>query len=170
MNCPMPGTGATPLYMAVENGYVAATEALSGLDVNIRLSDGSSVMHAVALKGHIQLINILKREGARFNLADNKGRTPLYLAAQRKDEATMTALLFAGENIKTAIEFATLAKEPECKEVESILTTLESKLAQKNNRTKTSQTSSPYHNPYALYQDGPQKPSNFDEGASVRPS
>jgi len=74
--------GLTPLHKAVSHGHAAVVETLlaAGSDTEAR-SKGSTPLHAAASHGHAVVAEKLLAAGADVEARDEKGLTPLLLAA-----------------------------------------------------------------------------------------
>ncbi|XP_065208086.1 uncharacterized protein LOC135836931 [Planococcus citri] len=81
----------TPLYFAVLNGHLEVVQSLieRGADVNHVLypgRSGYSPLHISALSGgSLKIAQLLLKNGARFNVPNGKGKTPLDLATFGSD-------------------------------------------------------------------------------------
>ncbi|VDK85211.1 unnamed protein product [Onchocerca ochengi] len=64
-----------------ENDMLQLLASYDQIDVNIRNSDGWTVLHDAALKGNITSLRILHKLGANANILDKEDRTPLHIAA-----------------------------------------------------------------------------------------
>jgi hypothetical protein len=77
----VPGSGGTPLHIAVLAGQMAAAELLleRGADVNARAADKhrGTPLHWAAFTGRTGFVVRLIRKGADVNAADRNGYTPL---------------------------------------------------------------------------------------------
>ena len=79
--------GATPLYVACQNGHVEVVECLvqvGGLDVNQARTDyGATPLFVACQNGHFEVVERLVRVGGLdVNQARTWGETPLYVACQ----------------------------------------------------------------------------------------
>lgn len=76
---------APPIYWAIEKQWrLDAVEPLiisGGADLNFRLPDGSSLLHHAVSRSTPDVVKALLKVGFDVNLQDNKGETPLHLAA-----------------------------------------------------------------------------------------
>ncbi len=90
-----------PLMWAAHNGNAAAIRWLisKGLDPDLTMSNGWTVLHNAARAGHVEAVKALLDGGANFDRADNNGTTPLgsALFEGRVDIARM--LIDAGASI-----------------------------------------------------------------------
>jgi len=88
-------TGRTLLQHAVDNGDKVLAYALisSGADVLRTNSDGWQAVHyAAAGNGHL-ILEMLEQAGATMNVANNRGDTPLMIAADKTNRAGFQWLL-----------------------------------------------------------------------------
>src|SRR6202035_3498258 len=78
---------ADSLLEAAEAGNSAAALALleSKVDVNARQDDGTTALHWAAYHDDVPLIRQLLKAGAKVNVANDYGSTPLAEAAERAD-------------------------------------------------------------------------------------
>ena len=82
--------GSTALYTAAENGSVEIMDKLISHGANM---DGknykgeiiSSALCASCQNGHYAAVDYLLKAGAKVNIIDNKGRTPLFYAAASRN-------------------------------------------------------------------------------------
>lgn len=78
--------GRTPLHFATFKGDAETVEELAkvyiarGLDINESDQEGVTPLHLAAAGGRVRAVKILLRNGARANLATNKGLTPWQVA------------------------------------------------------------------------------------------
>ena len=94
--------GATPLFMAVENGNFRIVEMLLNLGarVNARDKNRQTPIMRIDADANARLVNLLVRHGAQVNLADKKGNTALILATEdQPDVSVIRALLDAGADV-----------------------------------------------------------------------
>ena len=84
----------TPLMLASAGGHVAVVHRLlqfrhkrfKTLEHLEHVSDvGQTAVSLAAHYGHVQVVQLLAKEGAHLNLADHLKRTPLLLAIERGD-------------------------------------------------------------------------------------
>ena len=76
-------------------------EMLNNVDVNAVNSLQESLLHVSAEHGHLSLLELLLRRGARLDLKDQEGRTPLHRAANRGHGEVVRALMKAGASLYT---------------------------------------------------------------------
>jgi ankyrin repeat protein len=112
--------GVTPLMVAAGVGYVETSDAGAntekellenvtllldlGVDINAASEHGQTALHGAVYRGIDNLIQLLASRGARLDLEDEYGRTPLLLAEQgfnnmghyrREDQAVLLRTLYA---------------------------------------------------------------------------
>lgn len=94
--------GATPLYLAAENGQLDSVNTLiaNGANVNAVINFGATALHVAADSGYLEVVNTLIAHGANVNAACESGETPLFLAARNGHLETVNILLAHGANIK----------------------------------------------------------------------
>jgi uncharacterized protein len=92
--------GATPLFLAAENGSAAMIEALVkvGAEVNAPvLAHGETALMMAARSGHVDAVQILLDHGAQINTQDKlRGTTALMWAAEQGHAAVVRLLLERG--------------------------------------------------------------------------
>jgi len=77
--------GYTPLHLAVLGDRPLCVAALldCGADIHATDFNGATVLHGAAFHGHLGLIEILLRAGARPDQPDHQGTTPISVAWDR---------------------------------------------------------------------------------------
>ena len=96
--------GYQPLHIAAFHGNTTTVEFLisMGADVNAKDASGNTVVKTVVYGGcnaeRIKTLQLLIESGAKPDLADRDGRTPLDHATFYKDAAAIRILLAAGAN------------------------------------------------------------------------
>jgi ankyrin repeat protein len=77
--------GFTPLHLAVLCDRPVCVAALLDCGADIHATDftGATALHGAAFDGHVGLIDILLRAGARLDQANHHGATPISLARDR---------------------------------------------------------------------------------------
>ncbi len=100
------GEGFSALHKATSNGFVDYVEILldSGANINIKsLATGGTPLHTAASWKYIGVTRYLIKRGADLEILDNKGFTPLSLAALGNRLQNVQALVEAGAkvNIRT---------------------------------------------------------------------
>ena len=90
--------GATPFYVAAQNGYQTIIELLlkAGADPNLACSDGATPLFAAALNGYQVIVELLLKAGADPNQACSDGATSLFAAAFNGYQVIVELLLKAG--------------------------------------------------------------------------
>jgi uncharacterized protein len=73
------------------------------VDVNARQGDQATALHWAAHLDDGAAVDLLLRAGARADVADDTGATPLYLACVNGNAEVVTRLLDAGANAKTSL-------------------------------------------------------------------
>ena len=95
-------SGLTPLGCALMKGHGDAAVALlkKGARVTDKYDGGLTTLHASALNGGISnanaVVEALTRAGAKTNLPDDLGRSPLVVAVQNGALELASALIAAG--------------------------------------------------------------------------
>ncbi|XP_043466896.1 ankyrin-3-like isoform X2 [Leptopilina heterotoma] len=89
----------TPIFLAVHNGDLNGVRTL--LNEN-NLEDSvhnKRMLHVAAARGHLQIVDLLIKNGAEINVVDFKGRTPFYVALQQNKVDVAEFLLENGARI-----------------------------------------------------------------------
>ncbi len=86
-------------------------EALNFDDINVRRSDGDSLIHLVAFVGGPDELDLLVRSGAKVNAIGDMGYTPLHLAAMDGRLKVAEKLLALGADPGIRNEFGTTPAE-----------------------------------------------------------
>ncbi|HEY3416578.1 MAG TPA: ankyrin repeat domain-containing protein [Armatimonadota bacterium] len=102
--------GTTDLHLAIARGDRNTIQQLLESQrelVEASNQDGMTPLHFAAYLGDEKLVCELVRRGARINVRDVYGRTPLYFATSQRHVAAVRALLHAGAdpNISTLETF-----------------------------------------------------------------
>ncbi|XP_069006024.1 CARD- and ANK-domain containing inflammasome adapter protein [Embiotoca jacksoni] len=88
------------IYTITTNGEVVLLEELlKETDINTVNSSNETLLHVAAEHGHLSIIELLIRKGARLDLKDDAGRTALHRAAGRGHAEIVRALAKAGAHI-----------------------------------------------------------------------
>ncbi|HET8613397.1 MAG TPA: ankyrin repeat domain-containing protein [Sphingomonas sp.] len=124
-------TGETALHIATKRRDGTWMRYLmgKGADLNARDEQGRTPLADAALIGYTDGAQLLIDYGAAVDLADNRGETPLTLAVQGHDLATVRALVKAGADPKitdnvtgmSALDYA--RRDPRSKQILQILET-----------------------------------------------
>ncbi|XP_054646832.1 espin-like protein isoform X2 [Dunckerocampus dactyliophorus] len=92
-------TGASPLYLACQEGHVRMVEHLvkyCGADVHVRAYDGMSCLHAAAHMGHEDVVAwLVSHTDISLSCQDVEGATALHFAASRGHSRVLERLLEA---------------------------------------------------------------------------
>ncbi len=92
--------GAVALFNAVAKGNLGVAQSLlkTGVNVNVKTSDGLTPLMAACKKGYSDLVKVLLDNGADPNARDKQGETALSIAL--KGGFTRTADVLRGEGAK----------------------------------------------------------------------
>jgi ankyrin repeat protein len=97
VNVNIPDNGrSTPLLWAAKNGFTEVVEILLkayNVDIEFRDNRNRSPLWHAAARGHANAVAELVKAGARIDLGDKNGRTPLSLAAENGYVDTVKVLL-----------------------------------------------------------------------------
>ncbi|XP_046330940.2 ankyrin repeat domain-containing protein 17-like [Haliotis rufescens] len=92
----------TPVMVAAEFGHTNVLELLvrEGGDVNVRSSEGNTILHAACLGGHVKMVrHVLSTTRVNVNARGKKGRSPLMLAAWMGHQEVFELLVSAGSDV-----------------------------------------------------------------------
>jgi hypothetical protein len=84
MNVKLGERGFTQLHFCASKGLTTSVKRLlsiRNINVNVKDVNGSTPLHYVAWKGHIEIVRLLLQNGAEVNMKSDGGSTPLRLAA-----------------------------------------------------------------------------------------
>jgi ankyrin repeat protein len=86
--------GATPLYIACENGHTSAIPVLiaAGANVNAVMDDYATPLFIAAQNGHTEAVSLLLKAGADRSIAWKGTITPLLMAKRKKYQAIIDLL------------------------------------------------------------------------------
>ncbi|CAH2039422.1 unnamed protein product, partial [Iphiclides podalirius] len=96
-----PGTGATPLMVAVKTGNVRMVQNLLSLNCSLDAidSEGNNVFHYSAASNK-EIINVLaQKKATSLNVYNKQGYTPLHMACLADAPDCVRALLLAGADV-----------------------------------------------------------------------
>jgi ankyrin repeat protein len=98
------GAGDPPLIEAAKARNVEAVRSLlkQRVDVNTRQPDNATALHWAVHLNDSAVVDVLLRAGAKADLADDTGVTPIYLACVNRNGVMVDKLLEAGANANTA--------------------------------------------------------------------
>ncbi|XP_062612944.1 ankyrin-1-like [Saccostrea cucullata] len=93
--------GASPLYIACQNGHDSTVQLLlnNGADINLCDNDGFSPLLVAGKNGHDSTVQLLLNNGADVNLSNKNGASPLYIACQNRHDSTVQLLVNNGADI-----------------------------------------------------------------------
>ncbi|XP_071116428.1 ankyrin repeat domain-containing protein 50-like [Haliotis cracherodii] len=92
----------TPVMVAAEFGHADVLELLvrEGGDVNLRSSEGNTILHAACLGGHVKMVlHVLSTTRVDVNARGKKGRSPLMLAAWMGHQDVFELLVSVGSDV-----------------------------------------------------------------------
>ncbi|XP_073480142.1 ankyrin repeat and death domain-containing protein 1B [Aquarana catesbeiana] len=95
--------GATPFYLAVEEGHESCANQLlqAGSDINTITYDDYTALHIAAEKGYLSLVTFLIRNNIDLTAKPNDMNPPLHLAILNDHMDIVDILLEAGYDINT---------------------------------------------------------------------
>lgn len=124
---PSASTQTTPLIAAAKHGHFTATNALIHAGANVKAMDidGMTALHYAVVKNN-GLVPLLLKAGAKINAKSNAGETPLIIAVQKGNVATLKQLVDAGatydmEEVKQAFAKREAIEKIDFREIEWIL-------------------------------------------------
>ncbi|XP_061193926.1 uncharacterized protein LOC133202172 [Saccostrea echinata] len=87
--------GASPLYIACENGHGTTVQLLlnKGADINLCNNNGASPLYMACQNGHDSTVQLLLNSGAEINLCNKDAVSPLLIACQNGHDSTVQMLL-----------------------------------------------------------------------------
>nr|XP_034329461.1 ankyrin-3-like isoform X2 [Crassostrea gigas]XP_034329462.1 ankyrin-3-like isoform X2 [Crassostrea gigas] len=93
--------GASPLYIACQNGHDSTVQLLlsNGANINSCNKNGASPLYIACQNGHDSTVQLLLNNGANIELCANDGASPLYIACQNGHDSTVQLLLSNGAHI-----------------------------------------------------------------------
>ena len=93
--------GKTPLQVSVQEGRMRSAAALMerGADASVLWSDGSNVLHWIAVAGESSLVGLAIAHGANINGRSRAFHAPLVEAARHEPADGVNALLEHGANL-----------------------------------------------------------------------
>ena len=88
---------SSPLHHAIANGNEAIALALIETStpqvLNGKNADGDTPLHAAAWAGKAAILRKLVSSGARLDVLDHKGRTPIHIACEQDSVTSLDAML-----------------------------------------------------------------------------
>jgi ankyrin repeat protein len=93
--------GATPLFIAAENGDLPVVQCLleHGVDNDKVDNEGVTPLWIAAHNSHLPVVQFLVEQGADVKKADNEGWTPLHIAAQEGHKEIISCLVSWGASV-----------------------------------------------------------------------
>ncbi|XP_043466891.1 ankyrin-1-like [Leptopilina heterotoma] len=89
----------TPLFLAVHNSDLNRVNTLLNKKNLEKHVHDKRLLHVAAARGHLQIVDLLIKNGAKLNVEDVKGRTPFYVALQQNKVEVAEFLLENGARI-----------------------------------------------------------------------
>jgi len=104
INTPM-NNGATPVFIASQNGHVDALEFLhkNGADINTPRNDGTTPVFIASQNGHLEVVKFLLLLGADICRCDDRGANPVFQASLAGHVEVVMFLHSHGASILTAM-------------------------------------------------------------------
>jgi ankyrin repeat protein len=95
------GDGATPVFIAAQEGHLEVVKALASLGANVNAArqSGATPVFVAAAQGHVEIVRILAWLGANLNTAMNNGATPVFIAARNGHTEVVKALGSLGVDV-----------------------------------------------------------------------
>ncbi|WP_253299952.1 ankyrin repeat domain-containing protein [Wolbachia endosymbiont of Chironomus riparius] len=94
--------GYTPLYLAIENGYIDIATFLINVGAKVNIECGhskSTALHLAAKKGHQSIITHLLEKRSNPNALNRYGQIPLHFAAKYNNTDSAVLLILNGANV-----------------------------------------------------------------------
>ncbi|XP_043466930.1 ankyrin-3-like [Leptopilina heterotoma] len=89
----------TPIFLAVHKGDLNSVSTLLNENNLEKSVHGKRMLHVAAARGHLQIVDLLIKNGAKLNVEDFKKRTPFYVALQQNKVEVAEFLLENGARI-----------------------------------------------------------------------
>ncbi|XP_043466925.1 ankyrin-1-like [Leptopilina heterotoma] len=89
----------TPLFLAVHNSDLNRVNTLLNKKNLEKHVHDKRLLHVAAARGHLQIVDLLIKNGAEINVVDIKGRTPFYIALLQNKVEVAEFLLENGARI-----------------------------------------------------------------------
>lgn len=92
--------GFLPLVEAINNKHTQTAEYIitKGVLVNLQDKDGDTALIVAALRGNMEILPLLKKQGADFNIRNKQGKTALMYGVYGKHSEIVCYLLENGAN------------------------------------------------------------------------
>jgi ankyrin repeat protein len=97
--------GATPLFMASQNGHTEIVRLLLAANANVDApctSDGATPLLMASYRGHTEIVKLLLAADPNVNAANDNGFTPLWMASQEGHTEIVRLLLAANAGVDIA--------------------------------------------------------------------
>jgi len=78
--------GKTPLILAIEEGREAVAELLADKVLNVQDDAGNTPLHYMMMEKNIEVAKWLLKKGAKVDIPNNEGKTPLQLASKMQNK------------------------------------------------------------------------------------
>ncbi|XP_043466971.1 putative ankyrin repeat protein RF_0381 [Leptopilina heterotoma] len=89
----------TPIFLAVHKGDLNRVSTLLNKNNLEECIHDKRMLHVAAARGHLQIVDLLIKNGAKLNVEDVKGRTTFYIALQQNKVKVAEFLLKNGARI-----------------------------------------------------------------------
>jgi len=98
---PLEASGATPLYIATQEGHVEIVRLLleKGAAIEAAADDGVTPLSSAVFHGNTELVQLLLEQGAMVGGRDNNGVTPLARGAQQGHVEAVLLLIKEGAEV-----------------------------------------------------------------------
>ena len=99
--------GATPLYLAAENGHFQIVKILieNGAEINTQTNNGVTPLYQAAKNGFGEIVQLLIENGADINMKNKNDETALHAATQTGSKEIAELLINNGANINDKISW-----------------------------------------------------------------